>query len=71
LNLYPARDEKEYRLKREAVELCGKNRGPHDYMPIEWRKDESSERVTRMMCRTCFTHVSMKTLIENYPEVAL
>ena len=71
MNLYPARDQKEERLKREAIELCGKNRGSHDYMPIEWREDAGMKRITRLMCRVCFTHVSMKTLVENYAEVTL
>ena len=65
----PAYDEAEARKKRESVELCGKNRGPHDYMPIEWVRVESAERVTRLMCRVCFCNVSTATLLLNYPEV--
>ena len=67
----PAYNELEARKKRDAVEVCGKNRGPHDYIPIEWLKTESSERVTRLFCRTCFCHVSIKDLMANYPEVKL
>ena len=69
MSLTPAQDEIEARRKREAIELCGKNRGPHDYMPIEWLKSETSERVTRMLCRDCFNHVSVKSLLENYPDI--
>ena len=69
MSLTPAQDEIEARRKREAIELCGKNRGPHDYMPIEWLKSETSERVTRMLCRVCFNHVSVKSLLENYPDI--
>ena len=69
MSLTPAQDEIEARRKREAIELCGKNRGPHDYMPIEWLKSDTSERVTRMLCRVCFNHVSVKSLLENYPDI--
>jgi hypothetical protein len=71
MSLTPARDENEARKIREAVELCGKNRGPHDYMPIEWNMSESSKRVTRLFCRVCFNHVSVKSVLDNYPEIKL
>ena len=72
----PAHDEMEYRRIREAVELCGKNRGPHEYMPIEWRYDGNSttelvsKRVTRLMCRVCFVNVDISTLIKSYKGVS-
>lgn len=69
--LTPARDEMELRRRRESVELCGKNRGPHDYMPIEWNMSPTSKRVTRLLCRTCFCHISILNLLQNYPEVKL
>lgn len=69
MSLTPVQDEIEARKKREAVELCGKNRGPHDYIPIEWSKSETAERVTRLFCRICFNHVSIKSILENYPEI--
>ena len=69
--LTPAQNEKERIARKESVELCGKNRGPHQYVPIEWLKTETSERVTRFMCTICFTHVATKTLIINYPEATL
>lgn len=77
MSLTPARDDLEARRKKEALELCGKNRGPHDYMPIEWmyvpseKPNFSFKRVTRLMCRVCFCNVDVSTLIENYPNVNL
>lgn len=74
-NLHPARDELEARKKREAIELCGKNRGPHDYIPIEWMITAPSgnlpqmERVTKLLCRICFCNVKTSTLIEAYTEI--
>jgi hypothetical protein len=58
----------EARKLRESVELCGKNRGPHDYIPIEWNKTETAERVTRLFCRICFSHVSVASLLEAYKD---
>ncbi len=69
MNLTPAQDALELQKKIDAIELCGKNRGPHDYMPIEWKKNEFSEYVTRLMCRICFCNVATSQLIEHYPEV--
>lgn len=71
MSLTPAHDERVAREKREAVELCGKNRGPHDYIPIEWLKSETHERVTRLFCRVCFKNVAMSSLLENYPEIKI
>jgi hypothetical protein len=66
----PAYDAQKIRERKEAVELCGKNRGPHDYMPIAWVRDATNERVTRLMCRTCFCHVAISNLLENSQEVS-
>ena len=80
MSLHPARDEAEARRKREAIELCGKNRGPHHYVPIEW--SESSilngkiveglimKRVTKFLCRVCFCNVDTATLIATYPDIS-
>lgn len=70
VNKNPALSEREFRDKKEAVELCGKNRGPHDYMPIEWLSTNTSKRVTRLMCRICFSHISMVNILENSREVS-
>lgn len=70
-SLTPAYDEMEARKKKEAIELCGKNRGPHDYIPIEWMVADTYKRVTRMMCRICFVNVNMNTLIAHYPDVSV
>lgn len=71
MSLNPAKDDIEARKKRESIELCGRNRGPHDYIPIQWVTIDNHKRVTRLMCRTCFTNISMHILIENYPEVTV
>ena len=70
MSLTPAYDAAKIREKKESVELCGKNRGSHDYIPIEWLKTNTSERVTRLMCRICFCHVSIFNILENSTEVS-
>lgn len=74
MSLYPVRDELEARKRREAIELCGKNRGPHDYIPIEWvtsgDKVTTEKRVTRFLCRVCFCNIATATLLENYNTVS-
>ena len=70
MSLTPAYDAAKVRERKESVELCGKNRGPHDYIPIEWNMTATSKRVTRMMCRTCFNHVAIMNLLENAQEVS-
>jgi hypothetical protein len=72
MSLTPAYDQIALQRKKDAVELCGKNRGPHDYFPIEWKydKDAGYKRVTRMLCRVCFCNVSIQTLMLNYPEIS-
>jgi hypothetical protein len=74
MSLTPAKDDLEARKKREAIELCGKNRGAHDYIPIEWRYTHvfdkvDIKRVTRLLCRVCFCNIETQVLIENYREV--
>lgn len=71
MSLTPAQDEVDARRKKDAIELCGKNRGPHDYIPIEWFSSNGFNRVTRMMCIVCFNNVAMDVLIENYPEIKI
>lgn len=70
MSLTPAHDEIEARKIRDAVEKCGKNMGPHDYVPIEWYSRGEVKRVTRMLCRVCFAHVNMSTLIAHYRDVS-
>jgi hypothetical protein len=71
MSLTPAQDALDVRRKIEKVEKCGKNMGPHDYIPISWRNDPETmtEHVTRFMCRVCFVNIAIKELIERYPEV--
>ena len=71
MSLTPARDELEARKKREEIELCGKNKGPHDYVAIEWVQTETVKRATRLLCRVCFKNVATKVLLENYPEITV
>jgi len=82
MSLTPAQDELEARKKREAIELCGKNRGPHDYIPIEWKLindigvqgelyEARTKRVTRFLCRVCFCNVETQVLLESYKEIKL
>lgn len=74
MSLTPALDEIKAREIREAIELCGKNRGPHDYIPIEWmyvNKDGIEfKRVTRFLCRICFCNVTTVTLLGSYKDVS-
>lgn len=70
MSLTPAHDERLAREQREAVELCGKNRGPHDYIPIEWMITETHKRVTRLLCRHCFNSVSVMSLLNRYKDVS-
>ncbi len=78
MSLHPARDEAEARKIREEIELCGKNRGPHDYIAIEWfyvkeEKDNASieyKRVSRFLCRVCFKNVNTGTLIKMYKDIS-
>lgn len=74
MSLTPAQDQVEAQRKKDAIELCGKNRGPHDYIPIEWRANDvngiTNNRVIRMLCRVCFCNVTVRTFLENYPEVS-
>lgn len=71
MSLTPAYDQREIDRKRDAVEKCGKNMGPHDFIPIEFTRsaDGLIERATRLLCRVCFCNIQIRSLLENYPEV--
>lgn len=73
MSLNPELDAAKAKQARDAIELCGKNRGTHDYIPIEWVTDaeNAAKRVTRLLCRTCFSNVAMETIIKNYPDVSI
>lgn len=71
MSLTPAKDEREAQKKKDAIEKCGVNRGPHDYIPIEWSITPSAKRVTRLLCRVCFCHIAMNSLIENYRDISV
>jgi hypothetical protein len=75
MSLTPAKDDIEARKKREEIELCGKNRGSHDYIPIEWFYTEDSmkvkyKRVSRLLCRVCFCNVNTSTLLASYKDIS-
>ncbi len=79
MSLTPAQDEIEARKIRDAIEKCGKNMGPHDYIPIEWFyvdcPDEGPhgkryKRVSRFLCRVCFNSVNISTLLNSYKDVS-
>lgn len=70
MSLTPAYDELEARKKREAIELCGKNRGPHDYIPIEWITVNEYKRVTRFLCRVCFNNIETSVLLDSYRQIS-
>lgn len=71
MSLTPAQDRIEAERKKQKVELCGKNMGPHQYIPIAWGHNDQRKWVTRLLCRICFTNVQVETLIANYPEATL
>jgi prephenate dehydratase len=70
MSLTPALDEIEARRIRETIELCGKNRGPHDYIPIENITTGTVTRTTRFLCRVCFNTVDTSTLISMYRDIS-
>lgn len=74
MSLTPARDDLEAKKKRDAIEKCGKNGGPHDYVPIETIRDMQSsvyqiDRVSRFLCRVCFRSIQTSVLLELYDEI--
>ena len=64
-------DQKEYERRLDAVKVCGANRGPHQYIPMAWLRTESTEHVTHMMCRICFTRVNVQTLYNEFSEAKI
>lgn len=70
-SLTPAYDQIEWQKKLDAINKCGKNFGPHDYIPIQQHEDEKTKlwTVTKLMCRTCFVYVEVATLMKMYGEV--
>ena len=61
----------EYDKRIDKIKTCGANRGPHDYIPIEYAKNETQEMVKMLMCRICFNQVKMATLFEHFPELTV
>jgi hypothetical protein len=56
-----------------AIEKCGKNQGPHQYIPVRWHHDVETniEEVTHFMCMVCFTRVGIATLLKHGFEAKL
>ena len=62
----PRISQKEYDKKIDAIKKCGENRGPHDYIPIQWNE----VKVEGFMCRVCFNRVSMESLEKHFPNIS-
>lgn len=65
----PAMNQKEYDAKIDRMKKCGENRGPHDYIPMEWNRTETSERVTHLLCRVCFNRINVSLIYKHFPEI--
>lgn len=64
-------DKKEYERRISIIQTCGRNRGPHDYIPIAWFGTEEDKQVTHFMCKVCMIRVSMKTLLKHFHEATV
>lgn len=64
----PRMSQKEYDKRIDAIKVCGANRGPHDYIPIAWQRNETVEQVTTLMCRVCMNRVAVSTLYHEFSE---
>jgi hypothetical protein len=67
----PALTQREYDDKVKAITLCGRNMGPHDYIPMSWIKSASSEHVSMLLCRVCFVRVNTETLMKIAVEAKI
>lgn len=67
----PALDQKAYERKIDAIKVCGANRGPHDYIALSKIRTDTAEHVSMLMCKVCFTRVSVRTLYDAFPEATL
>ena len=63
--------QQEWDRRIDAIKLCGRNRGPHDWIPVRWRKIEDGEQISDFMCRVCYHRVSMATLAQYFPELKM
>ena len=61
----------DYDKQIDKIMLCGRNRGPHDYVPTNWIKNKDTESISYFMCKVCFNRVSMQTLVEHFPEIKI
>lgn len=72
-SLTPAYDQQQWEWKVGAVEKCGRNQGPHDYIPIEWvekidpENETNTKAVRKLMCRICLHRLAMETVEQFYP----
>jgi len=67
----PANDKLEYDRRKQAVMLCGRNMGPHAYIPMSWIRTDTSEHVAHLLCTVCFTRVNVETLYKHFPEAKI
>lgn len=65
--------------KKDAIELCGKNRGAHNYKVVAWTEDleqideknvRKVKQASRLLCTTCLCTVDMKTLLLLYRDLS-
>jgi hypothetical protein len=61
--------QKQLDRKIDEITLCGKNRGPHDYIPVTWIKVKESEHVSHLLCRICFQRINVDTIAKHFPEI--
>ncbi len=65
----PRQNQKEYDALIDSIKVCGANRGPHDYIPIQKLVTDTAEHVTMMMCRVCFSRIPIQKIFEYFPEI--
>lgn len=62
----------EYDKHIDKIKVCGTNRGPHDYIPIEWYTiNKEREKVAMLMCRICFIRIDMNLLFAEFDEIKI
>lgn len=64
-------DHRAHEKRIDALTKCGKNMGPHDYIPMAWNKKEEYEWVDKLICRVCLCQVNTSTLINLFPDLSI
>jgi hypothetical protein len=65
--------QKDYEKRLDAISVCGKNRGPHDWIPVRWHTDAVTaiKEITHLMCRVCYNKVNVATLIREFSDLSI